>query len=86
MPWSIFYTRSAEGELGRIDRAVRKRVIAKVEWLAEHFDDVVPLPLHGPFRGLFKFAVGDWRIVYDFESTKNRIVIHHIGHRSKIYE
>lgn len=86
MPWRVFYTRSAESELDRLNGAVRKRITTKVEWLAEHFDDVVPLPLHGPLRGLFKFAVGDWRIIYDFENTKKRIVIHHVGHRSKIYE
>ena len=86
MSWIIFYTRSSESDLDKLDKTARKRIIAKVEWIAEHFDDVVPLPLHGPLRGLFKLAVGDWRIIYDFENAQRQIVIHHKGHRSKGYE
>jgi mRNA interferase RelE/StbE len=34
---------------------------------------------------LYKFRIGDYRVVYEILYAEKMIVIHQIGHRSEIY-
>jgi len=78
----IEYKDSVRREQRRIDRTVAKRIIAKIE--AElTSDDLVPEPLHGPYSGIYKLRVGDYRILYTFSA--NGILVVHIVHRSDAY-
>ena len=85
MSWQAIVTREAEEDLDRLDRLVRSRILEKLNWLRENFDDLLPLPLGGRWRGFFKLRVGDWRIIYEIESNKKLVIIHHVGPRDKIY-
>ncbi|GAI81124.1 unnamed protein product, partial [marine sediment metagenome] len=40
--------------------------------------------LSNEIKGLLKFRVGDWRVLYTLED--DTIVIQFVGHRSKIYK
>jgi len=42
--------------------------------------------LTGEFLGLFRFRVGDWRVVYRVDHSARRIVVIDIGHRRDVYE
>lgn len=84
--YSVAFTKEALEDLERIDVAVRKRILRKIQWCAENFSDLIPLPLNNKWRGFFKLRTGDWRIIYDVDSEKKMITIHYIGHRSQIYK
>gem|GEM_PF-5575098 len=59
-----------------------KRIRAKIE--AElNSEDLVPEPLHGPYSGIYKLRVGDYRVLYPFSA--NAILVVHIVHRSDAY-
>lgn len=51
-----------------------------------HFDETVPLPLGGDFKGFFKLRIGDWRIVYEVKGIEQEIIIHAVDKRDKIYK
>ncbi len=40
----------------------------------------------GDLAGLYKLRVGSYRIIYEILEGENLIIIHAIGHRSKIYK
>ena len=84
--WQFLITPEAEEDLTKLDRSVRKRVIQKLRWLVDNFEDVPPLPLAGDWSGYFKLRVGDWRIIYEVEHERQRVVVHHIGRRDEIYK
>lgn len=84
--WFVDLTSIAEGDLEQLDTAVRRRVLAKMQWLRDNFDYIVPQPLGGKYRGFFKLRVGDWRIVYEVESDKKLLTVHFIDRRDKIYK
>jgi mRNA interferase RelE/StbE len=42
--------------------------------------------LSGQFLGLFRFRVGDWRVVYRVDDSSRRIIVIDIGHRRDVYE
>ena len=72
--------------LEKIDSKVGQRILDKIEWLVYNFDYVRPLPLLGDLSGFYKLRIGNWRVIYEVERDKLEIIIHYIGHRSKIYK
>ena len=84
--WRVIFTIEAEEDLDRLDKQVRKRVIEKILWLRNNFEQIIPLPLGGKWQGFFKLRVGDWRIIYETENSLKQIIIHRIDKRDKIYK
>ena len=77
---------AAEDDLRRLDRSVARRIISRIQWLAEHFDNLKPEPLTGTLSGFFKLRAGDYRIIYKVRKDENLIVVHRIGHRREVYK
>ena len=80
-----FRPRAAE-DFERLDGAVADRVLKKLRWLADNFDSIRPEPLTGPFSGLFKLRVGDYRVVYSVDHEKKLLTVRLLGHRREVYE
>lgn len=79
-----FRPRAAQ-DFENLDPVVADRVLKKLRWLAQHFDSVKPEPLTGPFSGLFKLRVGDYRIIYQANREKKVLTVRLVGHRRDIY-
>ena len=75
----------ATRELGRLDKPIARRVVNRIHWLAENIDNVQPEGLAGDLTGLYKLRVGDYRVIYEFLSDEQTIIVHSIGHRREIY-
>lgn len=73
----------AKQQFYNLDPALQRRVVEKLQRFLDN--DVAPEPLEINFKGLFKLRVGDYRIVYEFESDTH-IVVRFIGHRSNAYK
>ncbi|MFH1582605.1 MAG: type II toxin-antitoxin system RelE/ParE family toxin [bacterium] len=86
LQWKIVFTVEANEDLDKLDKQVRQRVVEKMLWLKDNFDQIIPLPLGGKWQGLFKVRVGDWRIIYELEDLKKQITIHRIALRDKVYK
>lgn len=84
--WTVEFTNEAEGDLACLDRPVRKRIIEKLEWLAENFDSAIPLPLTGEFGNYYKLRVGGWRTFYRTDHVKRAIIVCYIDRRDKAYK
>jgi mRNA interferase RelE/StbE len=79
----IDYKRSVFNDLKKIDRPVAERIIHAIEsGLAENPETHEALT--GQFRGLYKYRVGDWRVIYAILSDS--ILILRIRHRSVVYQ
>lgn len=70
--------------LEALDKITAQRVVKKLRWLADNFDDLPPEPLVHDLKGLFKLRVGDYRALYSVKEA--RIIVHLIGHRREIYK
>lgn len=84
--WKVIFTREAEEDLDKLDKQIRRRVIQKILWLRNNFEQIIPLPLGGRWQGFFKLRIGDWRAIYEVEDSKRQITIHRIDKRDKIYK
>ncbi len=80
----VEWEKEALADIQKIDRPIVKRILNKITWLSQHFDNIIPEPLSGDMSGHFKLRIGDWRVVYVLE--KHAIVIRAVGHRREIYK
>jgi len=78
------WTQNALTDLKKLDNLVIRRIVKKISWFADNFENIIPESLSNEIKGLLKFRVGDWRVLYTLED--DTIVIQFVGHRSKIYK
>ena len=78
----IEYKASALRDLKKLDRQAAERVMDDAE-AALGKDADAGIPLKGNFKGLFKYRVGDYRVIY--AKTREGVLILRIGHRSTVY-
>jgi mRNA interferase RelE/StbE len=88
MAWSIELTPKADRQLGQLDRQIARRIERFL------FERIAPLEnpriigeaLKGTeFGDLWKYRVGDYRIIASIEDKLVRILIVRIGNRRAVY-
>jgi len=84
--WRVEFSVSAGRDLSVLGKELRRRIIETLEWFAENFDILVPIPLGGPWKGFFKLRVGGWRVIYQIHVAQRTLAVRYIDHRSKIYK
>ena len=83
--YHVDFTPDGEADLARLDTPIAQRVLKKLRWLAENVDAVKPEALTGEWQGVFRLRVGDFRVLYTLDKTKQRIVAHFVRHRREVY-
>jgi len=61
--YDIRILKPAVKDLEQLDKVVAKRVVEKINWLAQNLDEIRPQHLTGELRGLYKLREGDYRII-----------------------
>ena len=82
MAYKIAYKASLAGDLKRIDKSHARRLVATLEEKLGKNPDLGE-SLKGEFRGLFKYRIGDYRVIYT--KRKEDILILRIAHRKEVY-
>ena len=54
---------SAARDLQKLDVQIARRILARLRWLAENFDNIRPEALTGDMAGLLKLRVGDYCVI-----------------------
>jgi mRNA interferase RelE/StbE len=83
--YTVRILKAATRELERLDKAVARRVVERIQWLAENLQSINPVGLKGDLSGLYKLRQGDYRIIYQILREEKVILIHSIGHRREVY-
>lgn len=86
MIWKIEYTDSAKTQLKKLDKPIAKRIL-------NYMDELVLLEnpqqrgkaLTGNLEDLWRFRVGDYRIICELEKDYLRVLVLKVGHRKEIY-
>jgi len=72
-------------DLKRLDKPIARRIVQRINWLAENLDEVQRELLTGNLTEFYKFRVGAYRVLYQVLEDEAILVIHQIGHRREIY-
>jgi len=83
--YSVKITSRAEGELKRLDRPVKNRVVTAILALASEPRPPGCLKVKSA-EGIWRIRVGDWRIGYEIDDSLQEVVVIRVGHRSEFYQ
>ena len=83
MAYNIKYKQSIQRDLKRLDKTEARRVLNTIEKELPKNADSTP-SLKGPFAGLRKYRIGDYRVI--FAILDRDILILRIAHRKEAYK
>ena len=81
--YTIEYASSVFKDLKALSADVRRRAIEAVETILAE-DPYRGRPLTGAFKGLLKYRIGDYRIIYSVEKHRLVIFVLRIRHRKDV--
>ena len=84
--YQIRFVKDAVRDLEKLGQGEARRIIRKINWLAENAETIQPKGLRKNLAGLAKIREGDYRIIYEVVHAEKTLVIHFIGHRSEVYK
>lgn len=87
MAWNVELVDTAKRQLARLDRKWQAAILDYLE------DEISPLEdprsrgkaLVGDRRGLWRYRVGDYRILCELRDSELIVLVVTIGHRSQVY-
>ncbi|NMF84792.1 type II toxin-antitoxin system RelE/ParE family toxin [Nodosilinea sp. P-1105] len=85
MSYQVQYTTQAVEDLEKLAMDIRQRIIKKISWLGQNFENIQPIPLAANWAGFYKLRVGDYRVIYEIDNDIRVITIDQVGHRRDIY-
>ena len=87
MAWRIEFVPAAAKELKKLGKAEAGRIITTLEKRIAVLDDPRTLgsALVGELGGLWRWRIGDYRVVARIEDKRITILVVRVGHRREIY-
>lgn len=87
MAWIVEITRTAEKQIKKFDHKAQQSIIT---FLRERVQPSTNprqwgKPLHGDQGGLWRYRVGDYRLICDIQDEKITVLVLRVGHRKDIY-
>lgn len=87
MAWRIEIDKDVQRSMKKLERQVAKRIVAKLREISQLEDPrSMGKALVGNLVGLWRYRVGDYRIVCDIEDGVLVILVVDVEHRSKVYK
>ena len=83
MAYNVDYKSSVQRDLKKLPKAEARGILSQIEEELSKNADAYPV-LKGPFAGLRKYRVGDYRVIYAV--LGNEVLVLRIGHRKDIYK
>jgi mRNA interferase RelE/StbE len=87
LAWTIEIARTAERQIRKLDRLAQVSIIRFLRERVQPADDPRQWgkPLHGERRGLWRYRVGDYRMICDIEDERVTVLVLEVGHRKNVY-
>ena len=87
LAWTIDYSDTARAQLRRLDRQMAQRVLDYMDErvAAREAPRSLGRALTGPMGGLWRYRVGDCRVVCDIQDDVLRVLVVRVGRRDRVY-
>ncbi|WP_296137020.1 type II toxin-antitoxin system RelE/ParE family toxin [uncultured Tessaracoccus sp.] len=85
MAWTIEFTTKAAKAFRKLDKPVQRRIATFLRDVADGEPRRKGKPLKADLAGLWRWPVGDWRVVANLEDDVLLILVVDVDHRSRVY-
>ena len=86
--WRVEFERDAAMELRKLGEPARRTILRYLRERIATADDPRRFgkPLAGEFSGLWRYRVGDYRLIVTFEDDRLIVLVLRVAHRREVYE
>jgi mRNA interferase RelE/StbE len=87
MTWKIEFDPAAIKELEKLDKTIERRILKFLRERVASLDDPRQIGggLQGTRSGLWKYRVGDYRLICSLEHDRLVVLVLQVGHRREVY-
>ncbi len=87
MAWTIEYADTAMSQLRKLDKQTARRIVDYMDERIAGLEDPrsTGKALTGPLGGLWRYRVGDCRVICDIQDGALRVLVVLVGNRREIY-
>lgn len=87
MAWKIEYTETASKQLRKLDKQIARQIVDFMDARIASLDDPrsTGKALVGPLGGLWRYRVGDYRVICDIRDDTLVTLVVQIGNRREVY-
>ncbi len=88
MAWKIEFDPAALKELEKLDKPVERRILKFLHERVVKLDDPrqIGARLQGTLSGLWKYRIGDYRLICSLEDDRLVVLVLRVGHRREVYK
>jgi mRNA interferase RelE/StbE len=85
--WNIEITRGAERQIKKLDSNAQAAILRFLRERLQSADNPRQWgkPLQGEKGGLWRYRVGDYRLICDIQDEKITVLVLRVGHRKEVY-
>jgi mRNA interferase RelE/StbE len=85
--WKVEITRGAEKQIKKLDRTGQAAILRffRERLLLAENPRQWGKSLHGEKGGLWRYRVGDYRLICDIQDEKITVLVLQVGHRKDVY-
>ncbi len=87
MGWTIDYSNTAREQLRKLDKSLARRIVNYMDERIATLENPrnAGKPLVGALGGLWRYRIGDCRVICDIQDGALRILVVRLGNRSDVY-
>lgn len=87
MAWTIDYTQTALNQLRKLDKQSARRILDFLDERVAQRDDPrsTGKALTGPLDGLWRYRIGDFRVICEIQDGELRVLVVELGNRREVY-
>jgi len=88
MAWLIEFSEDADRDFHKLDRTIQRRVFRYLHERIAHAADPRDFgkPLLHDLTGLWRYRIGDYRVLCQIEDERVTVLVVEINHRSTVYD
>lgn len=85
MAYDLVWHEKVKNDLASLTKEDASRIITRIRTLLVDDPTGLGKPLKGVFKGLFRYRVGDFRVIFAIDHAEHRVIVLHIKHRKDAY-
>jgi mRNA interferase RelE/StbE len=85
LAYDVVWHEKVKGDLGALTKQDAARIVAKIKEHLLRDPGSAGKPLKGVFKGLFRYRVGAYRVIYAVDHEERRLIVLHVKHRKDAY-
>ncbi len=87
MAWRVEIARTAQKQIAKLDRQAQAEIVRTLRERVAQWENPrqAGKPLRGEKKGLWRYRVGDYRVICDIQDQANIVLVLALGHRKDVY-